>query len=459
MWILKDFINDNIIPLLPWALLILALVIFCVEFVWTDKKILTEGQKDLVKSLFSCFLAAFLTIYWEIRILPQNKEWILIFSILLPSLIFFNNNFLKKHVIPKDWQVILYICLIYPSLAVKSPCLILAGTITNSLLYILADARSSKTVNKNVKELDNKKVKKNKTLYGGLALFVISISIALVFSYEKKAPITFLSMIVLTAIAAASFIIWYIFNDKERIHWFAAFECLCLFAPFLYNPFEHFWIGSAVTIAALPWDEYFSLILSKKLKKDRFFLFSLGLEVLTLALSLGIIFAGFHYQTLPTFAILAVDLASILALFLYYVIFGNENYWIYTLLTILLVSLALFTSPFGSFWIVSAALCLLLPLIIAAFREKHWLLITALAALMAAVAWLCLMVLSGQMDLDKIFSHVHIFGAITGKGAIQADIIPFALQIGLVPALCIAIPLILELTFGSIIFVKKLRRK
>ena len=52
MWILKDFINDTIIPLLPWALVFLGLVIFCAEFVWTDRKTLSEAQKQIIKSFF-----------------------------------------------------------------------------------------------------------------------------------------------------------------------------------------------------------------------------------------------------------------------------------------------------------------------------------------------------------------------------------------------------------------------
>lgn len=460
MWILKDFINDNIVPLLPWALIFLALVIFCAEFVWTDRKLLSERQKEVAKSFFACALTGFVTVYWAHRILPPAKEPILIACIILPVLIFFNNNFLKKHVIPRDWQVVLYIPLVFMPLAVKSPSLLVTGCALDCLLYMIANLRSSsKKLDKTVKQVDTKKIKKSKTLYGGIILLSFSLAVLLTCAYQRRAPITFISAIVLSAIGAASFVIWYIANDKERIHYFTAFEILFMFAPFLYNPFEHFWIGMAVIIATLPWNEYFSGILAKKYKKDKFFLFSLGLEILSLSLSVGIICANFFYTALPIYAILLVNLASIIALALFYILFGTENYWVYTLLTLVLVFISLFSSPFGEFWILAAALCLLLPLIIAAFREHHWLLITALAALMLAVAWLCIMVLTGQMDFGEIFSHVHIFGAITGKGMIQEDIIPYAVKLGLLPALCIALPLITELVLGTLILIKRIRGK
>lgn|GEM_PF-1853712 len=460
MWILKDFINDNIVPLLPWALIFLALVIFCAEFVWTDRKLLSERQKEVAKSFFACALTGFGTVYWAHRILPPAKEPILIACVILPVLIFFNNNFLKKHVIPRDWQVVLYISLVFMPLAVKSPSLLVTGCALDCLLYMIANLRSSsKKLDKTVKQVDTKKIKKSKTLYGGIILLSFALAVLLTCAYQRRAPITFISAIVLSAIGAASFVIWYIANDKERIHYFTAFEILFMFAPFLYNPFEHFWIGMAVIIATLPWNEYFSGILAKKYKKDKFFLFSLGLEILSLSLSVGIICANFFYTALPIYAILLVNLASIIALALFYILFGTENYWVYTLLTLALVFISLFSSPFGEFWILAAALCLLLPLIIAAFREHHWLLITALAALMLAVAWLCIMVLTGQMDFGEIFSHVHIFGAITGKGMIQEDIIPYAVKLGLLPTLCIALPLITELVLGTLILIKRIRGK
>lgn len=460
MWILKDFINDNIVPLLPWALLFLALVIFCAEFVWTDRKVLSERQKEVVKSFFACALTGFVTVYWAHRILPPAKEPILIACVILPVLIFFNNNFLKKHDIPKDWQVVLYISLVFLPLAVKSTALLLTGCTLNCVLYMIASLRSSsKKLEKTVKQVNNKKIKKSKTLYGGIILLSFAAAILLTYTYKRQVPITFISAIVLSAIAAASFVLWYIANDKERIHYFTAFETIFMFTPFLYNPFEHFWIGMAVIIATLPWNEYFSGILAKKYKKDKFFLFSLGLEILSLSLSVGIICANFFYTALPVHAILIVNLASIIALALFYILFGTENYWVYTLLTLALVFISLFSSPFGEFWIAAAALCLLLPLIIAAFREYHWLLITALATLMLAVAWLCIMVLTGQMDFGEIFSHVHIFGAITGKGMIQEDIIPYALKLGLLPSLCITIPLLMELFLGTVILIKKIRGK
>lgn len=460
MWILKDFINDTIIPLLPWALVFLGLVIFCAEFVWTDRKTLSEAQKQIIKSFFACSLAGFITTYWAHRILPPEKQPILIACIILPVLIFLNNNFIKKHDIPRDWQIVLYISLVFVPLAVKDSALLVTGCAVNCLFYTLANARSSsKKLNKTINQVDTKQVKKSKTLYGGIILLSYALAVALVFAYQHKAPITFLSMIVLSAITAVSFVLWYIINDKERIHYYMAFETIFLFLPFLFNPFEHFWIGSAVTIAALVWNEYFSIILAKKYKQDRFFIFSLGLEVISISLTIGIACAGMFYQTIPLYAIIVVNLASLIALLLYYVLFSIENYWIYTLLTIFLVCLSIFTSPFGQFWIVCAALCLLLPLIIAAFREHHWLLIAALACLMVAVAWLCIMVLSGQMDFDKIFEHMHIFGAMTGKGLIQADIVPFALKIGLIPALCISVPLILELVLGTMILVQRIRKR
>ncbi len=459
MFILKDFINNNIVPLLPWALIFLGLVIFCVEFVWTDRKTLSESQKELVKSFFACSIAGFITVYWAHRMLPGAKQPILIACVILPILIFFNNNFLKKHDIPRDWQVILYISLVFLPLAIKSPSLLVTGCAVNCLLYALANARaSSKKIDKTVKQVDTKDVKKNKTLYGGGALLVYAVTLSLVLSYQHKSPITFLSTIVLSAIALASFVLWYVLNDKSRIHWFTVFEIIFMYLPFIFNPFEHFWIGSAVTIAALVWDEYFSVILSKKYKKDRFFIFSLGLEVMSLLLTIGIVCSGFHYSTVPLYAILIVDAASLIALFLFYVLFGVENYWVYTVLTLILVFIAIFMSPFGQFWLVATILCLVLPLIVASFKEKHWLLVAALACLMLAVAWLCIMVLTGQMDLDKVFSHVHIFGGITGKGMIQTDIIPFALKIGLLPVLCIVLPLIMELVFGAIILIKRIRK-
>lgn len=460
MWILKDFINDTIVPLLPWALAFLALVVFCAEFVWTDRKTLSERQKEIVKSFFACSLAGFATVYWAHNILPSAKQPILIACVILPILIFFNNNFLKKHDIGRDWQVILYISLVFVPLAVKSPSLLVTGCAVNCLFYALANARaSSRKINNTVKQVDTKKVQKNKTLYGGIVLLSYALAIALVYAYQRRAPITFISSIVLSAITAASFVIWYFANDKERIHWFVAFEIIFLFVPFLFNPFEHFWIGSAVIIASLVWNEFFSVLLAKKYKKDRFFLFSLGLEILSIFLTIGIAIAGFHYKTIPISSMLIVNLASVVALALYYFLFGTENYWVYTLLTIGLVCLAVFISPFGQFWLVCTALCVLLPLIIASFRAHHWLLITALACLMIAVAWLCIMVLTGQMDFCEIFEHVHIWGAITGKGMIQEDIIPFALKLGLVPALCICVPLILELVLGSVLLVKRIRGK
>ena len=460
MFILKDFINTNIVPLLPWALIFLALVVFCAEFVWTDRKTLSESQKALIKSFFACALAGFITTYWAHRILPPAKQPILIACIILPVLIFFNNNFLKKHDIPKDWQVVLYISLVFVPLAVKNSALLVTGCTVNCLFYTLASARASfKKVNKAINQAETKQVKKGKTLYGGALLLAYAVIVSLLTSYNHKSPITLISAIVLCAISVASFVLWYFLNDKERIHWFTVFEIIFMFMPFLFNPFEHFWIGMAVTIAALVWNEYFSIILAKKFKQDRFFIFSLGLEVISLSLSIGIICATFHYQTLPIHAILIVNLSSLVSLALFYVLFGTENYWVYTLLTILLISMALFTSPFGQFWIVCTALCVLLPLIIASFREHHWLLIAALAGLLIAVAWLCIMVLSGQMDLDKIFEHVHIWGAITGKGAIQKDIIPFALLIGLVPALSIALPLVTELVFGILILIRRFTKK
>lgn len=460
MWILKDFVNDNIIPLLPWALIFLALVIFCAEFVWSDRKVLSGRQKEVVKSFFACALAGFVTVYWAHRILPQAKAPILIACVILPVLIFFNNNFLKKHDIPKDWQVVLYISLVFVPLAVKSPALLVTGCVLDCILYIIANLRSSsKKLDKTVKQVDTKKVRKSKTLYGGIILLSFALAVLLTYAYQRRAPITFISALVLSAIAAASFAIWYIINDKERIHYFTAFETLFIFTPFLYNPFEHFWIGMAVIIASLPWNEYFSGILAKKYRQDKFFLFSLGLELLSIFLSLGIICANFFYTALPTHAILLVNLASIIALALFYFLFGTENYWVYTLLTLALVFVSLFSSPFGEFWIVAAALCILLPLIIASFRKYHWLLITALAALMLAVAWLCLMLLTGQMDFGEIFSHVHIFGAITGKGMIQKDIIPFAIKLALLPALCLAVPLIMELVLGTMILLRRIREK
>ncbi|WP_407426171.1 hypothetical protein [Treponema sp.] len=460
MWILKDFINDNIVPLLPWALIFLGLVIFCTEFVWTDRKTLSVKQKEIIKSFFACSLAGFITVYWAYRILPAEKQPILIACIILPVLIFLNNNFLKKHDIPKDWQVVLYISLVFIPLALKNSTLLVTGCAVNCLFYGLANARaSSKKVNKTLNQVDTKKVKKSKTLYGGAALLIYAIAASLYFANKRQYPVTFISAIVLSAISLASFAIWYIINNKERIHWFTAFETIFMFMPYLFNPFEHFWIGMAVTIAALVWDEYFSIILAKKYKKDRFFIFSLGLEVISIFLTIGIVCAGFHYQTVPVYAIIVVNIASVIALALYYILFGTENYWVYTLLTIFLVCLSVFISPFGQFWLVCTALCVLLPIIIASFRKYHWLLITALAGLMLAVAWLCIMVLTGQMDLDKIFSHVHVFGAITGKGAIQEDIIPFALMIGLIPALSITVPLILELVLGVLILIRRLRNK
>ncbi len=460
MWILKDFVNDNIVPLLPWALAFLALVIFCAEFVWTDRKTLSNPQKEIVKSFFACALAGFVTVYWAHRILPQAKQPILIACIILPVLIFINNNFLKKHVISKDWQVVLYISLVFVPLAVKNSTLLLTGCAVNCILYVIANLRSSsKKLDKTVKQVDTKEVKKNKTLWGGAVLLAYSLVISLTLSWQHRAPITFISMIVLDSIALASFLLWYVINDKKRIHWFTAFETLFIFGPFLYNPFEHFWIGCAVIIASLVWIEYFSIIFAKKYKKDRFFLFSLGLEILSLSLSVGIICADFYYTTLPIHAIIIVNLASIAALALYYVLFGFENYWVYTLLTIALVFVSLFSSPFGEFWIAATVLCFLLPLIVAAFREHHWLLITALACLMAAVAWLCIMILGGHLDFGEIFSRIHIWGKITGKGMIQADIIPFALKIGLLPALCIVLPLVMELVLGTMILVRKIRGK
>ncbi|WP_296331659.1 hypothetical protein [uncultured Treponema sp.] len=460
MWILKDFIDDNIVPLLPWALAFLALVVFCAEFVWTDRKTLSKDQKEIVKSFFACALAGFVTTYWASRFLPAAKQPILISCIILPILIFLNNNFIKKHDIPKDWQIVLYISLVFVPLAIRDSWLLVTACTSNCLLYLIASLRSSsKKLDKTVRQVDSKEVKKNKTLYGGILLLTYALAVSLTLAYQHKAPVTFISMIVLDSIALASFVLWYIINDKKRIHWFTAFETIFIFAPFLYNPFEHFWIGSAVIIAFLVWNEYFSILLAKKYKKDRFFIFSLGLELLSISLSVGIIFADFFYTALPIHAILIVDCASIVALALFYLLFGTENFWVYTLLTLLLVFISLFSSPFGEFWILATALCALLPLIIAAFREHHWLLITALASLMAATAWLCIMILGGHMDFGEIFSHIHIWGKITGKGMIQADIIPFAIKIGLFPALCVVIPLAMELVLGSAILVRRIRRK
>ncbi len=460
MWILKDFVNENIVPLLPWALAFLALVIFCAEFVWTDRKTLSNQQKEIVKSFFACALAGFVTVYWAHRILPPAKQPILIACVILPVLIFFNNNFLKRHDISKDWQVVLYISLVYLPLAVKNSSLLVTGCTLNCVLYTLANMRaSSKKVNKTISQVDTKKIKKSKTLYGGIILLSWALAVSLFFAHQRNYPITFISAIVLTSIASASFVIWYIANDKERIHWFTAFEIIFLFLPYLYNPFEHFWIGSAVIIAALVWIEFFSVYFAKKYKKDRFFLFSIGLEILSIFLTIGIAVADFFYQAAPVYAIVIVDAASVIALALFYVLFGTKNYWVYTLLTLLLVCMSVFVSPFGYFWIVCTALCVLLPLIIAAFSEHHRLLIAALASLMVAVAWLCIMILGGHLDFGEIFEHVHIWGGITGKGMIQADIIPFALKIGLVPSLCIVVPVIIEVTLGTMILIRKLRGK
>ena len=64
-----------------------------------------------------------------------------------------------------------------------------------------------------------------------------------------------------------------------------------------------------------------------------------------------------------------------------------------------------------------------------------------------------------EFDFGDIFEHVHIWGSITGSGMIQADIIPFALKIGLVPSLYIVVPVIIEVTVGTMILVRKLRGK
>ena len=88
----------------------------------------------------------------------------------------------------------------------------------------------------------------------------------------------------------------------------------------------------------------------------------------------------------------------------------------------------------------------------------HWLLITALSCLMTAVAWLRIMVLAGQMVLDKIFSHVYMVRAITGKRMVQKDIIQFALKLSLVPSLCVVVSLIMEITFGVIILIRRITK-
>ena len=166
MFILKDFINENVVPLLPWALIFLGLVVFCAEFVWTDRKTLSQNQKETVKSFFACSLAGVITVYWAHRILPPAKQPLLIACVILPVLIFFNNNFLKKHDIPHDWQIILYVSLVFVPLAVKSPLLLVTGCAVNCVLYALAATRSSfKKVDKTVKQVDTRKVKKNSRIY------------------------------------------------------------------------------------------------------------------------------------------------------------------------------------------------------------------------------------------------------------------------------------------------------
>lgn len=203
---------------MPWALVFLALLIFCAEFVWTDRKTLSNQQKEIIKSFFACAVAGFVTVYWAHRILLPAKQPILIACIILPFLIFFNNNFLKKHDIPKDWQVVLYISLVFVPLAVKDSTLLVTGCAVNCILYGIANLRSSsKKLDKTVKQVDRKEVKKNKTLWGGAVLLAYALAVSLTLAWQHKAPITFISMIVLDAIALASFVLWYVINDKKRL--------------------------------------------------------------------------------------------------------------------------------------------------------------------------------------------------------------------------------------------------